>query len=106
MLLVDGEHPAGPGRLVPVSGSELAAHPDPQKTGLRRGPAPTIRPGDRVVVEEHTTTSEAYLEAVALGAAALGSSFNVRLKIGGKVVRTVALAPGRALLAPPAEARP
>ena len=58
-----------------------------------------------MVVEEHTAVVDARLEAVALGPAAIGSPFEVRLKIGGKVVRVVALAPGRAALAPQAEAR-
>jgi flagella basal body P-ring formation protein FlgA len=65
-----------------------------------------IHPGDRVVVEEHTATVEARLEAIALEAAAIGSPVNARLKIGGKVVRAVAIAPGRAALAHAEEARP
>jgi flagella basal body P-ring formation protein FlgA len=50
------------------------------------------------VVEEHTPTTEARLEAIAMDAAAIGSRMNVRLKIGGKVLSAVAIAPGRALL--------
>jgi flagella basal body P-ring formation protein FlgA len=59
-----------------------------------------IRAGDRLIVEENTAVVEARLEAVALGAAAPGSTFNVRLRIGGRVLRAVALGPGRAALAP------
>jgi flagella basal body P-ring formation protein FlgA len=66
---------------------------------------PVIRAGDRLVVEENTAVIEARLEAVALGPAALGSSFDVRLKLGGKVARAVALAPGRAAFQAHAEVR-
>jgi flagella basal body P-ring formation protein FlgA len=59
-----------------------------------------IRGGDRLVVEQNTAVIEARLEAVALGPARRGATFQARLKIGGKVVRVVALAPGRAELAP------
>jgi flagella basal body P-ring formation protein FlgA len=56
-------------------------------------------------VEESSPVVEARLEAVALGPAVVGSAFNVRLKIGGKIVRALALAPGRAALALEMEAR-
>ena len=61
---------------------------------------PAIRPGDMVVVEEHIAAVEAYLEAVALEPAQLGTRLNVRLKIGNRVVRAVAIAPGRVAMAP------
>jgi hypothetical protein len=42
---------------------------------------------------------------VALGPATIGSSFDARLKIGGRVVRVLALATGRAAFKPEGEAR-
>jgi predicted secreted protein len=62
-----------------------------------------IHTGDLLVVEENTAVVEARLEAVALGPAWAGSSFDVRLKIGGKVVRAIALASGRAVFSPETE---
>ena len=53
-----------------------------------------------VIVEEHTAVVEARLEAMALGPAAVGGAFRARLRMGGKVVRAVALGPGRAVLEP------
>jgi flagella basal body P-ring formation protein FlgA len=38
------------------------------------------------------------LEAVAMSPAMAGSSLNVRLSIGGKVIRAVASGPGRAIV--------
>ena len=62
-----------------------------------------IRAGDKLVVEEHSLTTDAYLEGVALGPAGQGTALNVRLSIGGRVVRAVAVAPGRATLEAAAE---
>jgi hypothetical protein len=59
-----------------------------------------------VIVEEHTSVIDARLEAVALGSAAVGAEFKARLKIGGKVLRVVALAAGRAEMTPGSEAQP
>jgi hypothetical protein len=67
---------------------------------------PVIRAGDRIVVEEHTDVVDAVLEAVALGPAVEQGPLDVRLRIGGRVVRVVALAPGRARLFSKGEARP
>jgi hypothetical protein len=67
---------------------------------------PVIRAGDRLIVEQDTAVIEARLEAIALGAAAVGSSLNVRLRIGGKLLRVVAQAPGRAVIPPEQEVRP
>ena len=55
---------------------------------------PVIHAGDVLIVEEHTAVVEARLEAVALGPAAAGAIFRARLKIGGKVVRAVAVSAG------------
>jgi hypothetical protein len=109
LLMRNDESPGGPGRLV------LAAdHRDASSGGLEQStkqiretqPLPVIRAGDRLIVEEHTAIVDAVLEARALGPAALGSRFNVRLAIGGRVMRAVALGPGRAILQPEAGVRP
>jgi hypothetical protein len=110
LLTRDSAHPGGPGRLSPVSATlntrrpdELGNNPndpsDPNDSVL-----PVIHTGDRLIVEENTPVVEARLEAVALSPAAAGSPLNVRLRIGGRVLRAVAVAPGRAALVN--EARP
>lgn len=98
IVLRSAENPAGPGRAV--------AAPDAGAKEDQAAATIVIRAGDKVVLEERTPAVEASLEAVALGAATIGSRLDVRLKIGGKVVRAVALAPGRAALVPSGEARP
>jgi hypothetical protein len=67
---------------------------------------PVIHTGERVILEEHTPVVDGRLEAVALGPAVIGGEFNVRLKMGGKVLRAVALGPGRAEVKGEREARP
>jgi hypothetical protein len=97
VLARDPNHPAGPGRLVLAEGlRSRASEHDPEVVPSR----PIIRAGDRLIVEENTAVAEARLEAVALGPAVIGSTFDVRLKIGGGVVRALAIAPGRAAFLP------
>ncbi len=113
LLLQDPNHPGGPGRLVPASNIQNAGAVRvkdrdglPNATAIALPPRPVIRGGDRLIVEENTAVVEARLEATALGLAARGSSFQARLQIGGKVVRVVAMGPGRAALASELEVRP
>lgn len=107
LLMRDSSHPGGPDRMVlvksvgdPVLQNKTAV--EPPRVELR----PVLHAGERLIVEENTPLVEARLEAVALGPAAIGSALAVRLTIGGKVVRALALAPGRAVLQPETEARP
>ena len=113
LLERDPAYPGSPGRLVPASGTRAVPDKNPRAGSLAPRPAQAavpsavpsslkaiIRGGDRLVVEQHTAVIEARLEAVALGPARCGATFQARLKIGGKVVRVVELAPGRAELAP------
>jgi hypothetical protein len=105
LLERDQSHPGGPGRLVlgratSSRSARSAAVPKPA------APPPGIHLGDRLIVEEDTPVASARLEALALGPAQPGEAFMVRLKIGGRVVRAVALGPGRAAFAPESEARP
>jgi hypothetical protein len=101
LLVRDQSNPGGPGRLELVTPES-----NPEALGTRARvplvaqirPVPVIRAGDKLVVEEHSATTDAYLEGVALGPAVRGSALNVRLSIGGRMVRAVAVAPGRAAL--------
>ena len=97
LLVRDPSRPGGPGRLFQVS----AVRRKPLNPGHAgpeiEAPAPVIHPGDRILVEENTPVVEARLEAVAMGPAQPGSTFTVRLAVGGRVVRVVAVGPGRAV---------
>jgi hypothetical protein len=113
-LAVDPLHPAGPWRMVLVdSGPEpsvpanvvraaSSALPDPSSPGF---PAPAIRAGDRVTVEQRTAWLQARFTAVALESAGVGASFRVRLTSArnapgpnsGPVLKVRATASGRAL---------
>jgi hypothetical protein len=102
LLMRNPIYPAGPGRLVLVGGMRIAAlQPG---APVAEPPRPIIHAGDRLIVEENTAVVESRLEAVALGPAVVGSPLDARLKVGGKVVRAVALGRGRAAFL--AEARP
>jgi len=113
LLLRDGAHPGGPGRLVLIAKAdtkreEIAANG--QKSALAElAPGefhPIIRAGDKLIVEEHTAVIDTYLEAVALGPAVTGAVFGVRLKLGGKMMQAVALGPGRATMQIGTEVQP
>jgi hypothetical protein len=107
LLLRDAAHPGGPGRLVLAGGTPRITHL--RETGdevATTATLPVIRAGDRIILEEHSATTEGRLEAIALGPAAIGSSFAVRLSIGGKVVRALAASPGKAVFQPEMEGRP
>jgi hypothetical protein len=111
LLTRNREHPAGPARLLremvgqgesgrrfgKTIAGETASGIEP--SALR----PVIHMGDRVTVEEHTAGVDARLEAVALSSASAGSRLSARLRIGGKVVQAVAVAPGHATLVPEPE---
>jgi len=116
LLVRDGAHPAGPGRLMLSEWAPILQSRNPgenRQPGSSQAaessyasPVPVIHAGERLMVEEHTPIVEAHLEAVALGPAAIGEEFEVRLRMGGKVVRAVALGLGRAELQAKREARP
>jgi len=114
VLVRDGRYPGGPGHLILVGSLQSRDVRNESGPALVSGaaesyptlPLPVIRAGDRLIVEENTPVVEARLQALALGAAAAGSAFPARLEIGGKVVRVVALGPGRAALAMQTGVRP
>jgi len=118
LLVKNASDPGGPGRLVRVGNADAAskvqAGSEPARPSTHRaanaafGSAvhPVIRAGDALIVEEHTAVVDARLEAIATGSAVVGAEFEARLKIGGKVVKVMALAAGRAELAPETKAQP
>jgi hypothetical protein len=109
LLVRDSQLPGGPGRLVRVAGCrERCGDGTAQLTGQPGEAAlpPVIHTGDQLVIEEHTERVDALLVARALNPATSGNVLDVRLAIGGKVVRVVALGPGRAVLQAEASVRP
>lgn len=112
LLMRDASHPGGPGRMMPVEEFECKGrlHLRGNWLDLRSADLasfrPIIRVGDHLTIEEHTRIADAYLEAIALGSASVGTSLNVRLTAGGKVVRAVALGPSQAAFAQDMEVRP
>lgn len=106
ILIPDPDRPGGPGRLV-LTSQNPAPRPQGTLAGQKKpAPMPVIRAGDRIQVEEHSAVVDATLEAMALGSAPSGVPLRVRLKVGGGVVRAVAVGPGRAVLAQGQEKRP
>ncbi len=109
LLLRGAADRAGPGRLVLAAGPGLgrSATAEKPQAASPSWDAPSSRPvihaGDALVVEEHTAVVDVRLEATALGRAVVGAQFQARLKIGGKVVRVVAVGARRAVFAPQIE---
>ncbi len=101
LLRSDPAHPGGPGVMML---SFYAKKPHSNASFSLVAAHPVIRGGDRLIVEERSPVVEARLEAIALGSATAGSSFRARLKIGGKIVRAIALGSGLASLVPESEA--
>lgn len=93
VLSRDPKHPGGPGTLAEQRAGERVKSETAQKAPL------VIRAGDRVLVEENTRVARGLFEAVALSTARQGERFRLRLVVGGRVVRGIAIAPGRAMLA-------
>jgi hypothetical protein len=92
LLVKDEKHPGGPGRLMQLGRDDHAG-----LGGSRLAEAaPIIHAGDRIVVEEHNDVVDAVLEATALGPARERGEFEARLRVGGRIVRVTAIAPGRA----------
>jgi hypothetical protein len=109
LLVRNDQFPGGPGRMVLVAAHRNAPGGAVLQAAGLAGEAqvlPVIRAGDRLIVEEHTARVDAVLEARAMNPAALGAAFDVRLTIGGHVMRAVALGPGHATLQTEAGVRP
>jgi len=99
LLVRDGAHQGGPARLVLVAAFDREPDGDfrPRTAETEKAPI-VIRAGDRLIVEEHTARVDAAFEARALAPAVAGAALNVRLTLGGKVMRVVAIGPGSAVL--------
>ncbi len=114
LLERDSRNPGGPGRMVLVGHEKAVRVSSKPGNEVWAGganasavlPASVIHAGDRVIVEEHSALVDASLEATALGPARQGAQLRVRLSIGGRVVRAVAVTTGRATLASESGARP
>jgi hypothetical protein len=111
LLVRNADQPAGPGRLV-FGGQRRVTR---GKVSVDGGfPAhsrsivepPLIRAGDTLIIDEHSAVVDARLEAVALNPAMPGTCFKARLKVGGKVVRVIAVSSGHAAFAPEKDTRP
>ena len=98
LLMLDPAHPGGPGRLLLASAGRKALQGQVRPIVGPVQALPVIRPGERVALEEHSAVADAHMEAVAMGPARNGDSFNVRLKIGGQILKAVALGPGHAVV--------
>lgn len=112
LLERDAQPPGGPGRMVLVGYGKVSA-PSMRAQAVFAGNrpesgagAPLIHTGDLLIVEEHTRLLDAVLEATALAPAREGETFRVRLSIGGRVAKAVAVAPGHALLSPGSGVQP
>jgi hypothetical protein len=106
-LLKNSDHPAAPGRLMPVSAivtQSRARHFEPNGSAARR--ALVIRAGDPIIVEEDSSVVRLRLEAVAMIPAVTGAVFQARLRTGMAVVSVIAMGPGRARLALSFERQP
>jgi hypothetical protein len=112
LLERDAQHPGGPGRMALIghenaSATSVIVSVKSWRGMLETGSAPVlIHAGDHLIVEEHNRMVDAVFEAVALAPAREGESFRVRLSIVGRVVKVIAIAPGRAILALDSGVRP
>lgn len=101
VLVPDDAHPGGPGRLFRFS--KLVERRGREGAGtetLNIEFLPVVRAGESILIEQHTSTADLRLEAVALEPARRGGVFHARLRIGGKTVRALAAGGGYALLEP------
>jgi len=90
------QSPAGPGLMAMADESDV---PNSEIPARRSGASLVIRPGDFLLIEEHTAAADLYLEGVALESAELGGTINARLKLAGKIVKVTAVERGKAALA-------
>ena len=103
-LMRDPGHPAGPARLVQrshcsSSSSKEDVSPDSQwRPNQTERSKRVIHAGQNVVVYDLSPNVKAEFEAIAVSSASLGQTFNVRLQVGGHLMRAVATSPARAEL--------
>jgi hypothetical protein len=105
LLVQQVAHPEAPA-LLPQMPDNHSCSELPLEDFERQSPATAnrklarrvIHPGDFVILSEDTPVSDARLEATALQPAATGEALTVRLKLGGRLLRAVATAPGHAMV--------
>jgi len=92
-----------PGRLIPFAslGPRSAGAAEPPQL-----PAPVIRAGDLLLVDEASGPAKGSLTALASRPARAGELLNARLTVSGRQVRVIAQGPGRARLCPATEWQP
>lgn len=107
LLLVNALHPGEPGRLVRADTVRNEA-PSLKAAGQEALPPLqlVIHAGERVILEEHSEVVDGRLDAIALNPAAVGGAVRVRLVVGGRVVRSLAVGVGRVNLDQEKEGRP
>jgi hypothetical protein len=105
LLIRSSDHPGAPGNLI-LMPSDRSPKEIFRQTSPASLPAPVIRAGDALILEEHTPVVDARLEATALGPARTGAVLRARLKLGGRVVRAIASGPGSAILTQESEPQP
>jgi Chaperone for flagella basal body P-ring formation len=113
LLERDPIHPEGPGRWlkVPSCGPCNPILRNSPIAGVAGGVVAgyvlaVIHGGDELMIEEDSKLVEVHLQAVALESAAPGEFIAVRLRSTGKIIRAVAVGPGRAEFAQETERRP
>ena len=111
LLVKQLDRPEAPGLLLQIADDQSCSKLLPAGTEGRFPiahqvlPLQVIRPGDSVILSEDSPVADARLEAIAIEPAAAGQSLTVRLKLGGHLLRAVAIAPGSALLVREREVR-
>lgn len=101
-MILASDVPATSRRLEPGTEAPAAipiAAPIPANSSALLRTTPVIHTGDRLVLEETTPMIDARLEAVALAPALAGASLRVRLVLGGRVLKALALGAGRVTFA-------
>ena len=101
VLVVDPQHPVGPGHWVPAGEIPPGMHMVAKE---QERPVVLVHTGDAVTVSRRSETVRLQLEAKALENAAEGARLHVRLKTGA-IVEAIATAAGQVELAPHFERR-
>jgi hypothetical protein len=102
LLLAPDRFPGGPGTWISWDERRNAGHVRPE-AALALPVAVIVHSGDRLSLVDSTGMAKALFDAVALGPAAIGQSFPVRLIATGHTLRAVATGHGCAEIAPQTE---
>jgi hypothetical protein len=104
LLTRNPDRPEAPATLIPIlpglsdsSPSEQGGKPRTAISPVKRG-VTIIRSGEAVALYEDSSFMRLRLGGIALSTAAVGENITVRLTIGGRPLRAIAIGPGRAQL--------